>query len=276
MCRACYAMGVSSSISVRWVQGALLGWVLLIPLSLLAVAPEAGFPTHAIWLDKNNYVAGDEATLATLLYNGGGETVLGALVFSVDGAGFATGTFTLLPGEAKIESVVWTAVEGAHSFSARIEDETGSVAAQTTESISVTVAQAPPPPPPSIVEKVVKKSFGIAQGVVAAGTPIIAKVLGATEEFRESGADYFEQKILENSKNSAGTLGTGTTASSSSKTVSGPDAAATTTDPAPADLTASIVNVGYSIFSSRAFFYPVALLLLLGSLMLVLRVFRRP
>lgn len=159
--------------------------MLLLPLPLFAAVP-AGFPSEGVWLSKTAPVAGDSVTLYTVVYNSTDTAIAGSVVFLIDNASIATKSFSAPAGTTQIVSVPWSATQGAHQLSARIEG-VSSLELSKLASGTTTISVAAPPPPPEAVTATIAAADA-ASALVASTTPIVQSVASTTatvaEDFR--------------------------------------------------------------------------------------------
>lgn len=159
----------------------------------LAVAADAGFAPGALWLSSTSAHAGDAVTLYTVVYDSTPQPLEGDVAFSVDGAPFGSQHFKLAAGASQIVSISWTAIEGSHSFSAKIENAAGvaGVASATTNTASIAVAK----PAPTIVEQYVSQATGSLGSTSPALSAAVSNVIAKTEDWRAQGADFLQKAL---------------------------------------------------------------------------------
>lgn len=192
------------------------------PFAHAQMPSPAGFAPSSVWLSKTSLTDGDTVSAFTVLYNASGAPLTGMLVFTEDGTGFATKSFTLAAGATEIESVSWAAKEGAHSIAARIENASDPATKTKTPlsnesagSVNVTVA-APPPPPPAPVAVASgsggnASTTGTSAGAVALVQSAADTAYKATESLRQAGAAALSRTVAEAAASPSGSvLGTST------------------------------------------------------------------
>lgn len=147
----------------------------------------AGFAPGSVWISKTSLMAGDTATLFTVLYNSSENVFSTDVTFTVDAVSVGTKKVSLDAGSSEIVSMLWTATTGSHQISARIENA-GGVATSTAESVTVVVA---PPPPPSAVEE--------ASRAAAKALPVVQEsvkgVFAEAERIRERAANALAEAL---------------------------------------------------------------------------------
>jgi len=237
----------------------------------------AGFAPNSVWLSRTNALAGDSINIFSVLYNSSDSSIIGDLVFTVDGISVGTKSFTVGSGETQIESLPWTARVGKHTISAKIEKvldsntkNTVNVLNQTTGSVTVNFENPPPPPPPTPPSETTKVLSGIVstiQNAISASAPIIADtaktVYNTTESMRTQAKSALNKQIENNAK-----------------TTKSPDSASGPVSKTQVDkgwvpsAEKYLAGVMFAVVSSKTLFYGVLLLSLIF-LFLILRMIWR-
>ncbi|MBI5470114.1 hypothetical protein HY968_02215 [Candidatus Kaiserbacteria bacterium] len=195
------------------------GVLLAIPFTTSAEILSAGFPPHSLWLSKTNASAGENIRIYTVVYDSGTAAISGTVSFFVDDAVLAQQQFKLASGDSSIISADWTAKEGAHAFTARIDglkDDRGSpisISNASAESVSLAVSS---PAPPSGMQAAITS----AQTTFASTTPIAlqtaSKIANTAEFVRKSAVASLQGALNKNPKSSGFVLGTSTAAETAS------------------------------------------------------------
>lgn len=171
--------------------------LLAFPALTFADTIPAGFPSTPLWLSKTALTEGDSVTIHTVVFNSSTSSLSGSVVFLVDGAILGSKTFSVSPGTNELVSYPWTAKQGSHQFSARLDGVSGaSDSLSSTATATTTVSVLAPPPPPESVTKTVEAANAVSETVQTA-TPIITNIASSTfattEGIRESAVAALEK-----------------------------------------------------------------------------------
>ncbi len=242
------------------------------PLANAEDALPAGFAPE-VWLSTNLPMHGDTVEAYTVVYDASPEPIEGAVTFLINGESIGSTPFTLQPGETEIRSIRWTAEEGTHVLSARIDSayhkdtkERADLATYTTASTTI-VVKAPPPPeePETKPDTETKKSTSTPNLIeTLTGAPIvgsaISTAIATAENWRLLGQEALQQYASSSTSVSPATttpqgevLGTSTE----------------TERPQGDSLGASAAKTALQLFIYPIFFYPF-FLILLGIALIVL------
>lgn len=156
--------------------------LLLLPSLAFGASIPAGFPSSSLWLSKLTPTVGEVVTIHTVVYNSSTDSLSGSVVFLVDDTSIGSKPFTGAPGTTQIVSHPWTATEGAHVFSARIDGVTGSsdtLEATQSATTSITVA-APPPVESSGGSTSAREVAGAVKGALDVVTPTVSTFASTT------------------------------------------------------------------------------------------------
>lgn len=170
---------------------AVAGILALFPLLVSAASGDipAGFAPTSVFASKTNIASGDSVSIFTVIYNSSADNLTGDVVFTVDGTAIGTKHFSLQSGETQTPSVNWSAVKGAHTASARIENVVGSSDAQISllndkaDTITLTVAA---PPPSSPTTAAVQNVTNIVQNTAQSAAPAAQSVFNSLENLRQN------------------------------------------------------------------------------------------
>ena len=250
------------------------------PLFALAETVSGGFPSGSLWLSKTSVTEGESVQIFAPIYNAGAEKLSGDVAFLVDESPIGTVHFTLGAGESQIASMSWSAKQGAHAVSAKIENTLGEVSKadvalskEETGSIDVTVA--PPPPQPAIV-KILTGAGNAVSTAVAASLPAVSStlsaVLGETESIRTQAKDALEKNLASAAPSSEGQV-LGTEIERPSGTALAASAASAVPSFSPLRI---ITEVALFIVSYAWVFYPLLLVVLLIVFYIVAKQIARP
>jgi len=245
--------------------------LLVAPFAYAAEPLPAGFAPE-VWLSTAQPVHGETVEAYTVVYDSSTEPIEGSVTFLINGESIGSTPFTLTPGQTEIRSIRWTAEEGTHVLSARIDTafhkdtkELANLATRTTASTTIRVSAAPPPREPRVRTASSTSSANLIGALTNA--PIIGGAIGAvittTEMWRASGQEtlrnYVNASSTATSTKSGQVLGTSTNATSTPSSSIGESAA----------------KAALPIFIYPIFFYPFFLILLgIGMIMLSKRLTR--
>ncbi|MBI4155617.1 MAG: hypothetical protein HY507_00080 [Candidatus Zambryskibacteria bacterium] len=227
----------------RWIIWLIVSVFFLFQFAIPAKFPaigaglSAGFAPNSVWISKSNVAGGESVNIFAVLYNSSEESLTGELLFLIDDSVIGLKNFTLAVGQTKIESFPWTAEQGKHKVSAKIEkvwntgantNATIALLNQTTGSITVLILPPLPPPPPSKTAEALKTAVSTLKTALSSSTPVVANALESLYNTTESIRKYAksalekqpEKQATESVKSNANTKNTATKADSP-KTVDG-------------------------------------------------------
>lgn len=237
----------------------------------------AGFAPGPVWLSTTLPVHGDAVEAYTVVYDSSAEPIEGAVTFLMDGEPIGSSPFALEAGETEVRSVRWTAVEGEHVLSARIDTayhqetkEAALLATRTTASTTITVAAPPPPPEPEPTAAVsTQDSRGSAPALIDTLTkaPIVGSAVGAAIKAAETWRAAGEDTLRTYADRFATSTEAIVPAAAPEGEVLGTSTAATL--PSGSPLGASVAEAALPVFIYPIFFYPL-FLILLGLLLIFL------
>lgn len=169
-------------------------FVALLFLPLFTYAANAGFPPQSVWLSTSKPAVGEKIHIYAVIYNGTESKTEGTVTFLVDGKANETKVLVLDAGDSNVVSSVWTASEGAHTFSAKFSTKGASDSAtQASASITATVSA-----PPSAVEQTISQAKDVGTQIASTSLPIVSAIAGkvfeTTEALRNVGVTYLENK----------------------------------------------------------------------------------
>jgi len=212
----------------------------------------AGFATTPIWISKANPIDGDVLKLFAVVNNSTATIISDTVSFLVDGVAVGSVKVSLDAGTAQIVSTAWTAVAGTHSI-------TGTFLGTTAGPLSITVATAPPKP-------VVLQYLDTAMN---AASPALSGALAAIDSARQSGADYFAEKLgLDATSPTPQGQVLGAATENLAKTGAADNGAVTSSS-------SWFNRLAYLFFNNPIIFYPLLLLFLIFALWLISRIFSR-
>ena len=245
---------------------------ILLPGLSLAKEIQAGFPPQSIWVSKTTAVAGERIEIFTAVYNGNSAKLEGTVTFTVDDTRVGTRDFELAAGASGIVSIEWKAGAGEHKIAAAIENASATLSQQETAAVTVTVLEPPPPPPLANAATVASE---IIAETARAATPIIASSLNSAYQFTESlrldaisrleGVVASDSPALTQGELTT-TSATSSVAGTSTSFASGFSTEEQAAPSAISQITQAAAAAALVALKSRALFYPLFLLTLLGLL----------
>jgi hypothetical protein len=155
----------------------------------------AGFAAMPVWVSSANPTDGDTLKLFAVVNNTSSSAISGAVSFSVDGSVVGSADVSLAISDAKILSVPWTAISGAHTISAVFNnptDKSGNsvpIAQTIAGPLAITVAAAPPKP---VVLQYLDKAVAAAGSVAL---PALSEIATYAEGVRQNGENYFAAQL---------------------------------------------------------------------------------
>lgn len=258
----------------------------LVALAFLLAAPfayaegvlPAGFAPE-VWLSTSLPVHGDTVEAYTVVYDASPEPIEGAVTFLINGESIGSTPFTLQPGETEIRSVRWTAEEGTHVLSARIDSayhkdtkERADLATYTTASTTIVVQAPPPPKEPEATSATNHASSTASTNLIETitSTPVVGSlintVIATAENWRTIGQEALQQYAS-------------TSSSSVATTTSPGEVLGTSTEPErpqSESLGANAAKTALPLFIYPIFFYPFFLILLGIALIVLSKKFTNP
>jgi hypothetical protein len=170
-----------------------------LPVCATAATVPAGFAPGALWLSSTAATSGDSLKMYTVIYDSTGSPVSGDVQFEVDSSHLQTVHFSLAAGQSQIVSADWTAVAGAHSFTATLKNVSGlsgELAQATTNTASIIVTPAAPSP--------ITQYQNTVTNLYASSSPqvqtIVQNIANATEGARTAGEQYVANALASASK----------------------------------------------------------------------------
>ena len=166
----------------------------LVPSFALAASAAAGFAPGSLWLSKTEAVAGETLKIYTVVYDSSPSAVEGDIVFTVDAKNIETKHFKLNAGETQIVSADWRAVAGTHTFGASLKNLSGAtdIANTQTNTVNITVADAPPSP--------IAQYTNVVTNIISSSSPAVQNVFqtvaSTTEGFRQAGVEWLNKSLF--------------------------------------------------------------------------------
>lgn len=253
----------------------------LLPALSIAATIEAGFPSHTIWVSPSSAVEGDTVVISTVVYNSGTKALRGTLAFTANGARIGTREFEIPSGESQIHSVEWKPKKGRYDLAARLEGTSAELSQRETPPITVIIAE---PPPPSALEQTISQTVETAATVASSSAPVIMNIaqtiFAETETFRHAGIERLEQYLAASATHISPATSSnvqGFAAGTSTNAKSGASGSgASNIKNALSTVTQTAAAAALFTMKNAVLFYPLLILLALGSLYALARGIRRP
>jgi hypothetical protein len=260
--------------------------VLIFPATTLAAA-QAGFPSQSLWVSSQSANEGETIVVSSVVVNDAETEIRATLAFLANDARIGARAFELPSGKSQIHSIEWKPKKGEYVVNARIEGTSAELSQKETPPLSVVVKE--PPAPPSEIEKTITQVVQTGSTLASSSAPFIIQtaqnIFAQTENWRNAGIEQLESYLASPSSSAPSeppsrylknTLSNGMIAGTSTDSMSSMHSPQTGSGNGMLSNLAQTAAAG-ALFALKnaALFYPLLVVLILGTLYFLARRIRR-